>query len=317
VSADRLPRFLADVWPGGFVFESAQRTAAVSVWGGAVLAAGESLYMLAPGEERLKQRPLPGDMKFATRVAVEPRRRPRLAVSSPERISVLDGEKLATIADDAGGFDRIAWGAVKEGPALYILGADRVLRRTRIERADVEQIPIDGVSCLSSDDKGTIAVLADEPEARVWATRDGASWFWRDLPAADSTGGEVHLAIAGAAAVATLAEGGETWISRRHDAPFVRCEPLDGAVALAFEGATPDAAVFAAIPRGSVEAIVRLDAKGAATRIAEIESVDEGPRVGQMAWDATRSTLWAALPHAGLVKCEAPRRGGKGKPSLS
>jgi hypothetical protein len=317
MSADRLPRFMADVWPGGFVFDSVQRTPALSVWGGVVLAGGDSLYMLAAGEERFRQRGLPGEMKLATGVALEPRRRPRLAICSPDRISVLDGENLATIGDDAGGFDRLAWGTVKGGAALYILAADRVLRRSRVERGDLEEIPIEGVSCLSSDEKGTIAVLADEPEARVWATRDGSSWFWRGLPAADSTGGEVHLAIAGATAVATLADDGTTWISRKHDAPFDRCEALDGAVALAFEGTTSDAAVFAAIPHGRVDAVVRLDAKGAATRIAEIESELEGPHIGQMAWDATRSTLWAALPLAGLVKCEAPRRAGKGKRSLS
>jgi hypothetical protein len=50
-----------------------------------------------------------------------------------------------------------------------------------------------------------------------------------------------------------------------------------------------------------------MDSAGTALRIAEIKAAaGAGPHVEQLAWDASRQTLWAAAGEAGLLCSTAP-----------
>jgi hypothetical protein len=322
MSRTDLPRFARDAWAGGFVFDSPRWVSCVSVSGGSVLAAGrEEMYLLGPGEVHMRKRPLPGGMKVAAEVAVEPRRRPRLVVCCPETISVLDGNALATLrdGDDGPGYDGVAWGKRPGGFALYILGGDSRLRRTQPEKGGVEEIPIEDVRTLASDGRGTIGVVSKTPEPRVWVTHDGDEWFWRAIPAWPVSR-PYSLAVAGDLAAVKLIYEGPAWVSRRRGAPFEACEPLEDAGPLEFEGSGADAALFGVRPEGSTECVVRVEASGNAVQIARIEGdekAEEAPRVSNLAWDETRRTLWGALPRIGLIKSEAPVRAGGKRSSLS
>jgi hypothetical protein len=320
MSATQLPRHTGDVWRGGFVFESPQRTSVLSASSGVILAAGDRLHVIEAGAQGVRARDLPDGMGTVVSVAVEPRRRPRLAVCSAAMIWVIDGKGVATLRNEEGpGFSQVAWGRVRGGTVLYVLGIEGYLRRSGLNKGDFEEMDIEGVGPLASDANGTLALVATEPDPRVWVTMDGEEWFFRAMPP-DSEEGMIHLAVAGEAVALTLVDQGKTWISRRRDDSLVRCEALDGAGPLAFEGVRADAALFAAVPVGGLETIVRVDAKGDVTRIAELgtgEGGGEPPLVAEMAWDATRKTLWYALPSAGLAKSEAPRTKGGGPRSLS
>ena len=121
------------------------------------------------------------------------------------------------------------------GFALYILGGDSCLRRTRPEKGEVEEIPIDDVCALASDGRGTIAVVSKTPEPRVWATHDGDNWFWRAIPPWPVSR-RYTLAVAGKLAAVKLLYEGPAWVSRGRNAPFEACEALDTAGPLEFEG---------------------------------------------------------------------------------
>jgi hypothetical protein len=79
--------------------------------------------------------------------------------------------------------------------------------------------------------------------------------------------------------------------------------------AIAFEGATSDAALFCArMTTEGTQAIVRVDAEGRATHIADVTKPEDQPvaPVLEIAWDATRRTLWGACGEAGLLCVTAP-----------
>jgi len=83
----------------------------------------------------------------------------------------------------------------------------------------------------------------------------------------------------------------------------------DRGAALAFEGSSPDAALFvAANETARRSAIVRVDAGGRVERIGELETNDESSvrLIHQMVWDDTRRTLWSAAGRAGVLGSTAP-----------
>jgi hypothetical protein len=223
------------------------------------------------------------------------------------------------VAPGAAGPERIAWGRSPGGGfALYVAYEDGSLLRVHPENGDVDEIPIGYVVALASDESGTLAVASIDPDSpAVWVSHDGEHWHWRHLSGLDGMGGW-ELAVAGDAAALAIAHRG-VWISRGREVPFARCELLGSGGPLAFEGATSDAAVFGAVHVGWSETIVRVDAAGRATRIAEIESTGDAdePHMAALAWDDSRRTLWGAISGVGLMKSEAHGDGGKPQPMLS
>jgi hypothetical protein len=300
----RLPTLASEAWKGGFVTGGDLGGAcAVDARHGVVFAAAaDRLVLLRAGETAM--------------AAVEPRRRPRLAVAAERGIAVLDDGRVATLSAPPGASmpERLAWGKHPAGGfALYVLHEDGSLLRVRVESGDVETLPFDCVVAVASDEGGAVAIASIDPAAPgVRLTRDGERWEWRPLSELDGAGGW-ELAVAGDAAALAIAHRG-VWLSRGAGAPFARCEPLGAAGALAFGGESADAALFGAVHEGFTETLVRVDAAGRAARIAEIGGDDREPFITALAWDASRRTLWGVLPGVGLLKSEAPRgvEGGAG-----
>jgi hypothetical protein len=188
-----------------------------------------------------------------------------------------------------------------------------MLDRTSLETGDVEEIPLSYPLALAGGDDGVLAVASMDPDApAVWTTRDGETWSYRLLPELDGMG--VHgFAVAGEAAAVSVATKG-VFVSRGLDAPFARCAALDHGTVLAFEGDGPAAPLLGAVHDGLAETIVRVEADGTAARIVTIETpvgVPE-PFVSALAWDASRSVLWASIEGIGLLRT-APKRARGGQ----
>ena len=149
------------------------------------------------------------------------------------------------------------------------------------------------------------------PDPRAYVTRDGEQLEYRSIEGKLGPSQRVHLAVADTAVAYSIdAEG--ALVSRESEAPFVRYEALATAGPIEFEGGSSDAALFGAINvrghAGGVASILRVDAAGDATRIAELRSdaASVSPEIRALSWDASRHTLWGASPAMGLVTCTAP-----------
>jgi hypothetical protein len=319
----RLPSRASESWSGGLVLDRAFDARAVDARHGVVLAGGDRLVLLRAGETTLATREPPAGIGSVRTVAVEPRRRARIAAGGEAGLALFDDDGVSTMRVPPGGPvpERIAWGRGPGGGfALYVAHEDGSLLRVRPETGEVEEMPIGAVVALASDENGTLAVASIDADAPgVGVTHDGEHWHWRPLSELDGMGGW-ELAVAGDAAALGIAYRG-VWISRGLEEPFARCEAFEEGGPLAFEGATSDAAVFGAVHVGWTETIVRVDAAGRAVRITEIEPGVEGdrpePRLSALAWDASRRTLWGAMPGVGVMKSEAPADPGKARTMLS
>jgi hypothetical protein len=116
-----------------------------------------------------------------------------------------------------------------------------------------------------------------------------------------------HVAVAGKAVACSLGQYG-AFVCRDIGAqPFVKSEPLSLAGALAFEGSSPDAALFGATWTDAITSIVRVDALENATRVGDLR-VSTGLAVpfDEIAWDASRRRLFAVHRQVGLVVATAP-----------
>jgi hypothetical protein len=115
--------------------------------------------------------------------------------------------------------------------------------------------------------------------------------------------------------------GGEkVWLTRRLTEPKMMCvEALSGGP-LAFEGPDAASALFGVSIGETVTSLMRVDASGVATSIGEfgVPEAEKGiTRVHQLAWDATRKTLWAAVGKAGVLSSTAPGAPVPGAATLS
>ncbi len=202
-----------------------------------------------------------------------------------------------------------------------MMSADGLLTRSRPETGDNEELPLGCLVAMATGEDGTLAVASiDREMPAIWITRDGEEWHYRLLPELDQVGGW-ELAIAGDAAAVHMFWRG-VWVSRDLHTPFARCEALGDGGPIAFEGGAPDAALLCGAegrhvpgfrgapsdPDESAAALVRVDATGAAVRIAEIRTPPgtDIPHIASLAWDASRQALWAALPGLGLFRSEPP-----------
>ncbi len=355
-----LPRHRSGAWPGGFVIDSPVYTASIAASGGLVVAATERIYRMRPGATHFEARPVPPNQGDVVRVAVEPRphgRPARFAVATlPRALHVFHGKGTATVEfpEDHGEIRHLLWATrIVEGKrvaCLHVRFADVRLVLvpdggpvgTLIE----DDWPARNVHAMATDGAGGFAYAVfdeDTCEYEVGVLADLASDTWlRGKFEAPSMGGRVRLAVAGTA-LALSFEGGGVWLTRDpREQPLAAIESLGGVAAaegggegaaIAFEGTSADAALFAAVRETRQRAvIVRVDAEGRHERIAEMTVEEdetkagapeaEAPRIEEMAWDATRRTLWCAAGRAGVMSATAPgakvpfgQQGGKGAAS--
>jgi hypothetical protein len=310
----RLPDRPADTWEGGFLLDPPRLVLSVSARGGLVVAGGHDFYLLRPGEHGIKTRPALDEFGLVEVAAAEPRAPWRYAVATSEMIIVFfrrggeDQILRLKPKEEMPAVTHLAWGGARGPCSLYIRREDGSIARMNPELDDLDDLDVPPMHAVASDGNGVVAMVAFEPEPRAYVTRDGRELAFRPIAyeyEAELTE-RVHLAVA-SDAVAFAFENEGAYLSRAKDAPFEEIEALAGAGPLEFEGADADAALFGGILEVGMSAIVRVDKAGAAVRIAEMGS-DGGtaPIVDALAWDASRSKLWAAAGNAGIITSTSP-----------
>jgi len=314
MKAPKLPSSLSDVWPGGFAVPNPCWIRSVAAAGGTVLAGGEQIYLLRPGATRFASRPLPTGVGDAVAVGVDPRCRGRMAVACAYGLVLFEGKNLAVARtlDRASEFAEVAWGPAtgKRGSDLYILNTVGTVLRLSPGAPGFEQLDLPPVRAMTCDEKGQLTYACfDEDD---WSldvhvhTESGLEiTHVLEAPAAMSY---VYLARAGEALAVGFEDGG-VWLTRRVTEPRLSCvESLSGGP-VAFQGPDAAGALFGLKIEEKVRGLIRVDANGAAARIGELEMPEtEKLRRGveQLAWDATRKTLWAAVGRAGVLASTAP-----------
>jgi hypothetical protein len=321
-----LPVRREDVWTSAFMNTASRYVAAVDCRQGRVVAGGEELYMLRPGEQTLKSRPLPKETVAAHALAIEPRAPGRVAFADElGGVHVLGkdgvvGHLRRAAPDAAMCATHLAWGSTPN--ALYVRWDDGELARFRgPDLRDSEEFEnIGDVSAVAADERGVVALLLmdADPTPVAGILRPGDDFDYRVLPVESPVGGGEGIAVAGNSIAVTLPDVG-VFVSRSPTAELTPCEPLATAGPIAFEGSASDAALYGAVAVGSTLSLVRVDASGAAVSVVDLVSEGEGVHeaaIAQgLAWDGTRRTLWVASTTVGLVRCDAPRTKGK-TPSL-
>jgi hypothetical protein len=332
--------YCSRAWPGGFVLDSPVYTGCVAAADGTVVAGTERVYRMRPGAARLQWADLPDAVGEAVCFAVEPRRRgrpARFAVAySRNVLHIHDGDDVAVREFDRDGSEicEMMWApnafASARARCLYLLFNDYrlLLLSESMDGAApdrLEQVvePAGAVITMATD--GTTVALAsfdkESWDLDVWVLADPTTGMWqrRSIRAPSFFAG-ARLALAGSAVAVSFPHGG-IWITRdleRND--FVELEELrgldpetDGAGGgpIVFEGASADAALFASVQDSTSSfSIVRVDAAGRVERIAELRAdehdSEKPPLIREMAWDATRRTLWAAVGRGGVLRATAP-----------
>jgi hypothetical protein len=320
----QLPSSPTQTWGGGFLLDQASPVRWVEARNGLVVAGGDRLYLLRPGQEHIKHREIPLDIGPVHLAAAEPRGQRRYAFASQEMIALFlrrNGEdQIVRIRPTVPGpvARSLAWAGAGSACALWVLWDDGEVARIKPEAEAIDPLNLPPMAALASDDAGNLALVSFDPTPLVYVTADGETLQFRDLPLEPpDVIHRLHLAVAGTA-VALSVNDGPPLVSRSVDDPFTACEPLAGAGPLAFEGTDPGAALFGAIRDGSEGALIRVDRSGAAMRTAEF-GADGGAgaiEIAAISWDAPRHQLWAASPQAGLLTSVAPAA-KKGKKALS
>jgi hypothetical protein len=272
-------------WPGGFIGDLGDLGTVSASDGLVVAAGGAKLHRIRPGTDGIQTRPYPFEDDGVLRVAVEPGCRRWVALSY-RHIVVFDTSNtegymhLDFRAGDPEPWE-IAWGKVNGESVMHMLDDTMEVSRPGPELA---VLPLEHALKIASDRTGLLAILTGgDEEARLYVSGDGEQWLFRIL---DTIHDEqsVHLAIDGMSAA--VSHDGELWVSRGKDDAFELIEDIEDAGAVAFDGA---GALFVATGEEGRAAIARIDVAGNAERIAEIE-----PNIAELAWDASRDTLWAA-----------------------
>jgi hypothetical protein len=311
----RLPSRAGDAWDCSFLFESARDVQDVSSRGGLVVAGGDELHVLRPGAERMASRPPPLDIGPIRVAAAEPRAPWRYAVASAEMVAIFyrneQGDQIMRLrcAPPRPAATHLAWGRVGGASTLYIRWDDGAVVRVKQDLSGIDAPDLPPMDAIAADAAGILALISLEAStALAYVMRDGEHLASRPLPEGmlRTPSLRVHLAVADAAVAFAVGDGG-AFVSREHEAPFVRCEPLAKAGPVEFEGATSDAPLFGATSGAGVASIIRVDREGTAVRVADFESDAAGaPTLAALAWDGSRHILWGASPQMGLVTCTAP-----------
>jgi hypothetical protein len=332
MSKPQLPSRASDTWDGGFIFDQGRDVKAIEARGGMVVAAGADLYLLKPGDENWKVRPPPEDIGPMHAVAGEPRGARRFAVASETMFALFfkskQGDQILRLRPQSHGalVTHLAWGGVKGPCALYVRHDDSSLLRMKPDLSELEELDIEEIEAIASDDSGVVAMVAlhgDHP--RVYVMRDGVEMKHRPINDEIEEGASVEIAVADTA-VALVVDRQRVLVSRGPEAPFERVAaltPPDGrgwtTGPVVFQGASSDAALLCARWESDVLRIIRVDASGAAMSTAEIggNETTDAPEIDSLSWDAARQTLWGASPSVGIFKSVAPGAKGKKKPLLS
>ncbi len=337
-----LPKRAAEAWRGCLVFDAPVYTTSIAASSGTVLAATERIYRFARGDTRWQWGAVPEGHGDVTAVAVEPRRAGKqgcMVVATLGALHFFDGEGVITqpLPEGLTEVHHMMWapraGALDPTMCLYLDFGGEVLRllpdegkgarafEGRFWQSDRTDDEIHGMA--SDGDRGVAYGALDEEHGvlDVWALIDFDENLWarRSIPAPGSFFG-ARLAVAGRAVAVAFDHVGGVWLTRDiKEQELVELEPFhadeddpadhDRGAALAFEGSSPDAALFiAANEMAQRAAIARVDATGRVERIGELETNDEsGVRlIHQMVWDDTRRTLWSAAGRAGVLGSTAP-----------
>jgi hypothetical protein len=310
----RLPSDKSAAWNGGFVLADPGYVHAIGVGRGTVVGAGEVLCCLLPGAAGFSRREATTETGDFEAVAVEPRRSGRIALAGLDSVTILEGRDRALVRFPQSHPEpvELAWGPSADGTpgALYVLLADGILLRLPPGTRVFEEMGVPAVRTIAADETGTMAFACFDDqrwELDVYVLEDARDGRCsRRTVEAPSFMGTVHLAVAGAAAAVSFAAG-PVWISRGDEEPFreILEEPAGGPVT--FQGSASDAALFAVARTWKTDSILRIEVGGAATCIGELDRSDEPlVRIFQVAWDASRSSLWAASGRAGILVTSPP-----------
>jgi len=315
-----LPANKADTWEIGPAFDNEGSIMSVSASAGRVLVGGSELRRMRAGDQGWQKREVPARIGVVWKVAQEPRAPWRQAVASESGVAIFLGKegdgRIAHIRPVAEHVyvTNLAWGRAGQKSVLFVLWDNGEVVRLVPEEGKQETLALPPMAALAADGSGSVAMLAWE-ELRVYVT-DGSPRFlfrridftqdwYETLP--DPIEDPMHLAVAGKAVALSIGWTG-AWVTRQLETmPFEKSEPLALAGALAFEGSSPDAALFGAVNDEAKTSVVRVDASGAAVRVGDL-LVDQGRTYpfDEMAWDSTRRRLFAVHRQAGLVVATAP-----------
>jgi len=310
----RLPSDKSAAWNGGFVLANPWYVRSIGVGQGTVIAAGEALYCLRPGGSCFSVREASTETGDFVAVAVEPRRSWRIALAGIDSVTILEGPARATVRFPPSHPEpvELAWGPCADGTpgALYVLLDDGIVLRLAPGTRVFEEMSVPPVRAMAADDAGTVAFACfDEErwELDVYVLEDArdGTCSRRTIDAPPFVG-RVHLAVAGGAAGVSFEEG-PVWIGRGADGPFRQVVEVMAGGPVAFQGPASDAALFAVARTPETDSIVRIEAGGAVMCIGEVDrSGGPLPPIFQLAWDASRSSLWAASGPGGILVTTAP-----------
>jgi len=328
----QLPSRAGDAWDGGFLWDTQRDVQAIEARGGMVVAGGADFYLLKTGDENWKMRPPPEDIGPIDLVAAEPRGGRRYAVASEKMLALFFktkmGDQILRLKPREPGslVSHLAWGGAKGPCSLYALHNDATLLRMKPDLSDMEELDVEEMSALASDDNGVVAMVAlNGDDSRVYVTRDGTEMKYRHLNHDIDLDTSVEIAVADTA-VALLVDESYVLLSRGLEAPFERIEILDSPEGrgwktgpITFQGASSDAALLCARWENELVRIVRVDPSGAATSILEMGATEahDPPEIAALSWDASRKTLWGASPYTGIFRAVPPGAKGKKKPLMS
>jgi hypothetical protein len=311
-----LPTHPRNTWSPLFWKTPSTYLQTLSCRSGRVVAGGEDIYLLRPGQQSLHVIPYGREMGEIYAVAVEPRPPWRIAIAHElggVRV-VTDGDVHAEIRRNAPDGDivatHLAWGANPN--ALYVRWDDGEFVRCRGDDLQTYEgfNQSDPIDALAADDRGVVALVAAVQSLNPYAGtfREGEAFELRELLMdVNASPFSVQVAVAGDSIAVTLDSLG-AYVSRSPREPLARCASLENACAVAFEDASTGAPLYAAVSLSSTRSLVRVEASGATVRVVDIEAEgsQEPADVSALAWDASRRTLWAASKAVGLVACTAP-----------
>jgi hypothetical protein len=276
--------------------------------------------MLAPGAVQFGRSPIPPGVGDVVAVAVDPRRKGRMAAIGIFSVATFEGNQVDVLDFSGQGLEllELAWGpATSEArSALYILTDEEKVMRKLPDEKHFEVLDLPPVRGMACDQEGRLAfAYLDEEAWRVEVRVDiepGGSKYMEHSIDAPSFMTDVYLAVAGEALAVAFpyAEPGEhAWMTRNMTREALSEVKMLSGGPLAFQGRDSDAALVGTAIDGNVHGIVRIDAKGIATRIGELEVPKEDEHYSslkQLAWDESRQTLWVAAGRAGVIASTAP-----------
>lgn len=295
---------------------------AVTCASGRVIATGtDELYLIRSGTDSLLARKLPPEAPGPLLAIASERRAPwRIAVAPADGGLVIlanapDGEMVLIERDPPNGSacaTHLAW----DKDHLHVRWDDGAFSRIRSEGdRDIVSTAsgIDLIDLLASDGQGSLAMMSLDP-LRLYRKNGDATFDSVELALDLPDDPTVYLAVAGSS-VAVSIKGVGTY--RDDGDGLVLCDAHLGGGAIAFQGASKRPALFGAMLVGDLACIVRMPPTGESHRICEIEARGLPPaEMIALAWDESRTTLWAASPNAGLVR-HAPRASRGKRQALS